>query len=49
MITVTSIYDSDGRKVGEIAECDCKPQITWIEFFIGLLGALIALHLMVMQ
>jgi hypothetical protein len=23
--------------------------ITWVEFFIGFLGALIALHLMVMQ
>lgn len=48
MITVTSIYDDQGRKVGEIAKCDCKPWITWIEIFIGFLGASIALHLMVM-
>jgi hypothetical protein len=49
VITVTSIYNEKGQKIGEIAKSDCKPLITWVEFFIGFLGALITLHLMVMQ
>lgn len=47
MITVTSVYDNDGRKVAEVAKCDCKPWLTWVEVLTGILGALIALHLMV--
>jgi hypothetical protein len=47
MITVTSIYDDDGRKITEIAKCDCKPLITWLEIFTGISGALIALYFMV--
>jgi hypothetical protein len=40
-------YDDQGRKVAEVAECKDDPKFTWIEFFIGILGALVALHLMV--
>jgi hypothetical protein len=47
MITVTSIYDDDGRKIAEVAKCDCKPWLTWAEVVTGILVAFIALHLMV--
>jgi len=49
MITVTSIYGEDGRKVGQIAKCDCKPWLSWTEFFVGILGALVALSVIMMM
>ncbi len=47
MIKVTSKYDENGTKVGEVAQCDCKPSISWTEIIIGILGALIILDLIV--
>jgi hypothetical protein len=48
VITVTDIYDGDGRKIGQIAKCDCsKNEWQWIDFIIGIAGALAALIVMV--
>jgi hypothetical protein len=47
MITITSVYDDDGRKIAEVAKCNCKPWFSWVEVLTGILGALIMLHLMV--
>lgn len=49
MITVTSIYGEDGHKITEIAKCDCKPWLSWKEFIIGILGALVALDMIMMM
>jgi len=48
MITVTNIFNEKGQLVGRVAKCDCKPELSWKEFIIGTLGALVALWFMVM-
>lgn len=47
-ITTASVYDDRGRKVTEIKR-ESYPKFTWTEFFVGFLGALIALYSMVIQ
>lgn len=41
MITVTSIYDGAGRKVGEVARAQIEPVFTKWELAIGLVVALV--------
>lgn len=48
MITVTDIFNDKGQLVGRVAKCDCKPWLSWHEIVAGIIGALIALRLMVM-
>lgn len=44
MITVTSIFDDKGRKIGEMAKCDHSQQrlFTWGRLVAGVFVALIA-------
>ncbi len=46
MITVTDIFNNKGQHVRRIAKCDCKPWLTWLDFIIGTLGALVAIAIM---
>jgi hypothetical protein len=44
MITVTDIFNDKGQLVGKVAKCDCsKNELSWYEIAAGILGALIAL------
>lgn len=42
-IIVTDIFDDTGRQVSKVVKCDCKSSLTWIDFIIGTLGALITI------
>ena len=46
MIIVTDIFDDTGRQVSKVVKCDCKSSLTWIDFTIGALGALIIIAIM---
>lgn len=45
-IKVVKTYEN-GVEVSEIAVCDCS-DLEWMDLFIGILGALVALYFMVM-
>ena len=44
MITVTSIFDGKGRKIGEMAKCDHSRRrlLTWWNLIMGICVALVA-------